>query len=188
MNRNRLFVFYAFAVVMAACLLASPAHATPPIGAGKTGESKKNTASGKKRLTVQEARGRTALLHEAFHATLQIVHLQYFSEDDGTPIPSRTLEAVFDAIQPGCNMKFRWLAVDALAMNIDHAPEDAFERDAIEALKAGKDKFERVENGVYRRVGKITFASQCLKCHLPSRTSNEDRSAGLVISTPVREH
>ncbi len=187
MNRNRLFAFSAIAVVVSACLLASPAHAAPPV-VGKTGESKTNTASGKKLLTVQEARGRTELLHEAFHATLQIVHLQYFSEDDGTPIPSRTLEAVFDAIQPGCNMKFRWLAVDALAMNIDHAPEDAFERDAIEALKAGKDTFERVENGVYRRVGKITLSSQCLKCHLPSRTNNEDRSAGLVISTPVRGH
>jgi hypothetical protein len=30
------------------------------------------------------------------------------------------------------------------------------------------------------------LSSECLKCHLPNRTSTKDRAAGLVITMPVR--
>ena len=79
-----------------------------------------------------------------------------------------------------------WLAVNAEAMNVDNKPRDDFKEDAVKALASGKPEFEAVEGDVYRFAGSIRLASQCLKCHVPGRTSTEDRAAGLVISMPLR--
>ena len=137
--------------------------------------------------SVGDARQRTRLLHEAFHATLQIVHRRYYREDEGLKIPSSTLDEVFAALAPRCNVELRWIAVNAPPMNVDHAPQDEFEKQAIAALAAGKVEFELFENGVYRHAGPIVLSSECLKCHVPNRTSTEDRLAGLVIAMPVDE-
>ncbi len=72
-------------------------------------------------------------------------------------------------------------------MNIEHNPRDEFEKKAVKALTSGKNEFEAVERGSYRYVGAITLSNECLKCHLPRRTSTDDRSAGLVISMPVKQ-
>lgn len=69
-------------------------------------------------------------------------------------------------------------------MNVDHKAREAFERKAVAALKSGKEEFEAVEGGRYRRVGSIVLHDVCLQCHLPNRTSRENRTAGLVISMP----
>jgi hypothetical protein len=121
------------------------------------------------------------------HATLQFVHHQYFREDEGLVIPALTLERVFRELANRQHVELRWLAVNAQAMNVDHKPADEFEKAAVEALAAGQEGYERVENGVYRRAGAIVLGSDCLKCHLSRRTSNEARLAGLVIATPVEQ-
>ena len=46
--------------------------------------------------TVDEARGRARLLHETIHGSLQIMHRDFFREDEGLPIPSHSLEDVFN--------------------------------------------------------------------------------------------
>ena len=137
--------------------------------------------------TLDEARARSRLLHETIHATLQIVHHQYFRDDEGMLIPAQTMKSVFKELDRGCDVKLRWLAVDADAMNVDHEPQDEFERNAVKALSSGKDEFEATEDGLYRHAGSITLSSECLGCHLPSRTSTEDRAAGLVISMRIEE-
>lgn len=139
----------------------------------------------KRLATLKEARQQAEILHETFHATLQIVHLKYYREDEGLTIPSHALEFVFDELTRQKNFQFHWLAVNAEAMNVDHKPQDAFERDAVKALAAGKTEFVRVEKGIYRHAGAITLPSQCLKCHLPNRKSTEARTAGLVIGVPI---
>lgn len=70
-------------------------------------------------------------------------------------------------------------------MNIDHNPKDDFEKEAAKALASGKDEHELSADGLYRYAGPITLGAECLKCHLPSRTSNKSRTAGLLISIPV---
>ena len=82
-------------------------------------------------ITVAEARGRAKLLHEAFHATLHIVHLRYYREDEGQIIPARTLESVFGELERRQQVKLRWLAVNATAMNVDHNPKGKFETGRI---------------------------------------------------------
>jgi Protein of unknown function (DUF3365) len=135
--------------------------------------------------SLDEARGRSELLHETMHATLQIVHHEYFREDEGVTIPAATLKRVFRELADRHNVELRWIAVDAQPMNVDHAAKDSFEKEAVRALAAGKESFELAENGAYRRAGAITLASDCLKCHLPNRTSTKSRTAALVIRMPI---
>lgn len=136
--------------------------------------------------TVDEARGRARMLHETLHGVLQVVHRDFFREDESLMLPSQSLEDVFAALADQWGVQIRWLAVDAAAMNVDHQPRDAFEKRAVAALAKGATEYAAVEEGRYRHAGTIQLSSQCLKCHLPRRTSTEDRAAGLVISLPLQ--
>ncbi len=146
----------------------------------------RTAAAEKPAATVDEARARARLLHEAIHATLHIVHLRYYREDEGLAIPAATLKSVFRELEERRQVGVHWLVVDGDAMNVDHNPRDEFEKKAVEALRSGKEDYELAKNGVYRHAGRIALTSDCLKCHLPTRTSTEVRSAGLVISMPIQ--
>lgn len=127
------------------------------------------------------------MLHEAFHATLQFVHDEYYRPDQRLTLPASTLERVFGELERRHKVRLRWLAVNAQAMNVDHTPRDEFEKAAVAALISGKDEFDRMEKGVYRYTGKITLTSSCLKCHLPARTDTRVRAAALAISIPLQK-
>ncbi len=135
--------------------------------------------------SLAEARGRAKLLHDTIHDTLQVMHRDFFDPDNRSKIPSASLEEVFEELAENRGVEVRWLAVNASAMNVEHEPQDDFERDAVKALTAGEKEYEVVEDGQYKRVGVIVLHNVCLKCHVPNRTSLEDRAAGLVISVPL---
>ena len=135
---------------------------------------------------IDEARARAVLLHEAVHAMLHVVHRDFYREDEGLPIPAASMAKVFRRLEEQQGVTLRWLAVEGEAMNVDHKPRDAFERAAAKQIQEGDQPHEEVERGIYRRAAAITLSSECLKCHVPDRKSTEDRSAGLVISMPVR--
>lgn len=137
--------------------------------------------------TVSQAREQARLLHDSLHSTLLIIHRKYYREDERMPIPSSVLDDVFEELQEDRKISFRWLSVNAEAMNIDHEPKTEFEKRAAAALSDGKLEYEQVEKGTYRHVGRICLPSQCLKCHLPNRRSTATRFAGLMISFPVSE-
>ncbi|WP_372895559.1 DUF3365 domain-containing protein [Stieleria sp.] len=135
--------------------------------------------------TMLEARARAKLLHEAIRGTLQVVHRDFFDEDDAHAIPSASLEDVFHAMSESYDVELKWLIVETDVVNVDHQPEDEFEKDAVRALKSGKPMHEAVQAERYRFAGPIRLASQCLKCHVKNRKSTEDRTAGLLISMPL---
>lgn len=137
--------------------------------------------------TVEEARERARLLHEAMHSTLQVVHHTYYREDEGLQIPAAALQRVFREVERSRGVKLRWLAVNAQAMNDDHKPQGEFEQQAVEAIASGKEEFEAADDAVYRHVGTITLSSDCLKCHAPTRTNNKDRAAALIITIPLKK-
>jgi outer membrane PBP1 activator LpoA protein len=139
------------------------------------------------RPTQKEAQRQAEILHETIHATLQLVHHHYYREDESLPLPAAILSDVFAELESEQNIKLRWLAVEGLAMNADHKAQGAFEDAAVKVLKSGKRQYEQTEAGVYRRAAAITLSNHCLKCHVPDRKSLQDRTAGLIISIPVRE-
>lgn len=151
-----------------------------PIAAEPPGEQR-NAPS------ADEAPGRARLLHETIHATLQIVHHEYYREDEALKLPAATLQTVFRELANRQKVELRWLAVNAQAMNVDHVPRDDFEKQAVQALAAGKVEFAQQDEKTYRYAGPITLDSSCLKCHAPTRTSNRDRLAALVIRFPLRK-
>lgn len=139
------------------------------------------------RPSPEDARRQAELLHSTVHAALQSIHQQYYRENEGLPIPAAILKDVFAELEQEQNVKLRWLVVEGQAMNSDHRPRDAFENEAVKALKSGQRAFELAKNGVYRRAGSITLTNQCLKCHVPDRKNTANRTAGLIIAIPVRE-
>lgn len=163
-------------LLTAVCVVYGMHEVTPPGAATKIVASNET-----------EARQQAQLLHETFHATLHFVHEEYYRPNERLTLPSATLERVFQELAVRRHVKLHWLAVNAKAMNVDHEPQDDFERDAVQALGAGKEEFERVDDDVFRHAGVITLTSDCLKCHLPGRTSNKERAAALVISIPLRK-
>lgn len=135
--------------------------------------------------SVAEAKARARLLHETLHGALQVMHRDFFDDEEPRKIPSKSLEDVFTELARSHNVKLHWLAINAEALSIDHKPRNEFEKQAVKALSSGEKEYESVTENSYRYVGSIKLASQCLKCHLPNRTSTKDRAAGLVITMPL---
>ena len=133
------------------------------------------------------ARMQAQLLHATLHQMLHAVHDSYYREDEGLPIPAAVLSRTFPALSAEHSVKLRWLAVDGIAMNTDHRPQDAFERAAVAALKGGQGSFEQLEGQRFRRAGAIRLAAHCLKCHVPDRRSTADHTAGLIIEMQLAD-
>ena len=187
MRRNARTMLWVLAVTSCAMLATIEFGAVPADGSDKPAQGDKEAVEteAKNIPTLEEARDRARLLHETIHATLQIVHHQYYREGERLLIPARTLEAVFAELDRRTGVKARWLAVNGRAMNVDHNPRDDFEKSAAKALASGKEEFELAEDGLYRHAGAITLSSECLHCHLPQRIGTEKSTAGLVIVMSV---
>ena len=176
------------AAIISALILASLLSATgvePRPGANSDASAAASQPA--RRATVDEARRQAELLHRAIHATLQVVHHEYYREDEGLAIPAATLKEVFAELEQKEQLQLRWLAVEGQAMNTDHRANGPFESEALQALKSGRDALERVDGKFYRRAAPITLTSHCLKCHVPDRKSTRDHTAGLIIAIPLGE-
>ncbi len=139
------------------------------------------TKAAPRTIAIDEARDRARLLHEMVHATLHYVHHEYYREDEGLTIPAETLKRMFREVAERQKVELRWLAVQGEAMNVDHKPRDEFERKAAAAIDEGKEEFEQLDQGVYRRAAPVALTAECIKCHVPNRKSTEVRFAGLIV-------
>ena len=77
------------------------------------------------------------------------------------------------------------LAGEERAVSVDHRPKTEFDRLAVRAIGEGREMVDATEGGEYRYAGKVVLGNTCLKCHVPDRTSLEDRMAALVITMPL---
>ncbi|NLT70396.1 MAG: DUF3365 domain-containing protein [Verrucomicrobiaceae bacterium] len=136
--------------------------------------------------TVEEARARARWLHEGLHGALQVMHRDFFEEDDAGMLPSQSLDDVFKEMARSWAVEIRWLGVNA-TKGIDHKPKDRFEERAAAALMDGEIEYEQIEANRYRYVGLVRLQNECLKCHVRERTTLEDRVGGLAISFPMKK-
>ena len=136
-------------------------------------------------VTEEEARGRARMLHETIHGALQVMHRDFFAGEEDLNLPSQSLEDVFREMARQFQIEIRWLGINA-TKDVDHEPQDAFEEKVAEAILNGAAEFASVERGRYRHVGAIRIQNECHNCHVPNRTSLEDRFAGLAITIPLR--
>lgn len=153
---------------------------TPPTAKNPSPVSRSKTLP-----TPREARERARLLHETVHSLLHKIHHELYRPDEGLTLPAALFKQTFEELEKNQQVTLRWLVINGQAMNVDHNPKTPFDRDAVRALTSGQEEYDVSEQGVYRHAGTIDLASQCLKCHLPQRTSNGSRLAALVISMPL---
>ncbi|MFO1064963.1 MAG: DUF3365 domain-containing protein [Pirellulales bacterium] len=134
----------------------------------------------------REARSRAMLLHESVNGTLKIMHRDFVDADNAHAIPSASMEDVFHELEKAYDVKMSWLTVNTDVVNFEHQAKTEFEKEAVNSLASGKPFVEQLDKDRYRFAGAIRLGSQCLKCHLQLRSSNEDRTAGIVISMPIQ--
>ncbi|MBI5761528.1 MAG: DUF3365 domain-containing protein [Planctomycetales bacterium] len=189
MTRNFKTIWLVLSISTALTLAAIRVGATPPGNPSKDSIVKPTAveATSPPLPSVDEARGRARLLHETIRTALQVVHHEYYREDEKLPIPARTFQKVFQELADRQKIEVHWLAVNAQAMNQDHNPRNDFEKKAVGVISSGAEEYELVADGLYRHAGLITLTAECLKCHLPNRTSLKNRAAGLVIAMPIEK-
>jgi hypothetical protein len=140
------------------------------------------------RVPVAVARERAELMHHIYAATLDVLHDRYF-HDSRAIVPARAMEDIFAEMNRQSQVEARWIAVNTRAMSLSHEPSSEFEKAAAKEIADGKDAYELVEDGYYRRAGAIPLAAGCVNCHSGffKAPSKIPRFAGLVISVPVSE-
>ncbi len=138
--------------------------------------------------SVHEARARAKILHELIHGMLQVVHRDFFEEENPLAIPSSSMEDVFVEMSRSFGVEIKWLNAGTDVVNVDHEPADEFERSAADRIREGERFVDAYNADQYQYTGSIRLPSQCLKCHVKRRNSNHDRFAGLLISMPVKIH
>ena len=104
-------------LVLVGCTLLGIARSTA--GADES-TSAQSTSIIEPPLSVAEARSRAMLLHEMIRGTLQVVHRDFFDEDNAHAIPSSSLEDVFHEMERGYDVTLKWLTVNTDVVNVDH--------------------------------------------------------------------
>jgi len=128
---------FSFSLILAAFgLLAEMASAADPVESSpeEQAEIRRDLPT-----SVQEARGRARWMHETIHGALQVMHRDFFGDDDTLTLPSQSLEDVFKELARSWNVEIRWLGVNA-TKDADHEPRDEFEKTAAKQLKEGKQE------------------------------------------------
>lgn len=166
-----------------------PASDTPKKAVVSSAQKKKDAESealDANRVSVEVARDRAKLMHDIYAATLDVMHHRYFHRERAV-VPARAMEDVFSQIERKSQTKARWIAVNLKPMSLDHKPETDFEKKAARTLSTGKEEFEIVQDGYYRRATPIPLTGGCISCHggLFRQPSNKPKYSGLVISIPV---
>ncbi len=123
------------------------------------------------------------LLHEMVRGALQIMHRDFFDEENSHAIPSASLEDVFHEMGKSYDVQMKWLTVNTDLVNVDHQAKSAFEKAAVKELAAGKQMAEKIEERSYQYAGAIRLGSQCLKCHVQRRSG---RKAKPIVTAECR--
>ena len=183
-RRNRL-AFAGFWLVVMLGLAAGFCEEPP---ATQQDDAAEKTVAESRRVSVAVARDRAKLMQEIYTSTLEVMHDRYFHGERAT-VPARALEDVFSDIAQRTHIKANWISVNTRPMSIGHEPKSEFEKQAATQIADGKDEFEQIEKGVYRRATPIALTSNCVSCHTGffAGESKNPKYAGLVISIPIDE-
>lgn len=140
------------------------------------------------RVPVAVARERAELMHRIYAATLEVLHHRYFHDSRAT-VPARAMEDIFAEMARQSQVEANWIAVNTRAMSLSHEPKTEFEKTAAKEIAGGKEDYELVDDGYYRRAGAIPLSSGCVNCHAGffKAPPKSPRFAALVISVPVKQ-
>ncbi|GIW97446.1 MAG: hypothetical protein KatS3mg111_0779 [Pirellulaceae bacterium] len=119
---------------------------------------------------VVQARKTVKMLDDIYKTAVVLITDKYVEDEDSFAAGAAAV-ALFDAIEQKGWHKAQLLDVTGDPYDSDNVADDAFEREAIKAIKAGKSFVEKVEKGpqgetIYRAMTAIPVVhSKCVMCH-----------------------
>lgn len=135
------------------------------------------------KMPLAQARQTVDMLNDLYVNSVVLTHGTYV-KDRGTVAAATVARQVFEAMARKGWPETRWLATTGRAFNPAHNPKDAFEKDAVTALKKGEPRFERIENGKLRVATLVPLVDKsCQMCH--TRDKVGDPIGGLLYTIPL---
>lgn len=160
MKRNHLIGFGSFALAAGVVAVA----AAPGSAA--------DTAVKPVTMPLEQARRTVDILNDAYVTAVVLTHGTYV-KDRSTPAAAVVARQLFKAMSAKGWPETRWLATTGRPFNPDASPKDRFEKDAVAALKTGKARFERVEDGKLRVVTLVPLVDKsCQMCHTKDKVGD----------------
>jgi len=139
------------------------------VGRSHAAEEKPTPA---KAMTLAQARQNVDMLNDLYVNAVVLTHGTYV-KDAKTVAAASVARQVFEAMSKKGWPETRWLSTTGRPFNPISNPKDAFERDAVAALKKGTAKFERVENGQLRVATLVPIVDRsCLMCHTKDKVGD----------------
>lgn len=136
------------------------------------------------RMSLAEARRTVSMLNDLYVNAVLAIHGTYV-KDRGSVPAATAAKAVFKAMTEKGWPTTRWLSTTGRPLNPDHNPKDAFERDAIQALKKNQARFERVQGDQLRVATLVPLVDKsCQSCH--SKDKVGDPIGGLSYTVALK--
>jgi hypothetical protein len=178
MPRNSLALLIGAVFIGAVSAFAAPAPA-PPVKAYPSPP----VLDEPERMSVKEARRAIVLLDRTYQSALRQIHRR-FPVGNGQPVVAAVaVRDIQREVSSSAGVSSRFLAVGTKAMNPDHEPKDAFEREAVQELKRGSRWVEAQEDGRLRVATGVPLGGGCFPCH--STPAGNPVQAAISWSVPV---
>lgn len=173
-----------FALVVGAILIGAALSAGRSATSPVKGYSSPPLPEEPERMSVKEARRTIALVDRAYQSTLRQIHRR-FPVGNGQPVVAAVaVRDIQREVSGSSALTSRFLAVGTKAMNPDHEPKDAFEREAAGELKRGARWVESLEDGRLRVATVVPLGAGCYPCH--STPGGGTTQAAISWSVPVQ--
>lgn len=117
------------------------------------------------KMSLKQARQTVDMLNDLYVNSVVLTHSTYVKDAQTVPAAA-VARKVFAAMTKKGWPETRWISTTGRPFNPDSQPKDAFEKAAVAALKTGKARFEKVEDGKLRVATLIPLVdASCQTCH-----------------------
>jgi hypothetical protein len=179
-------IVLAFAGLLAASMVAAAPGAKPRRAAAKKPASAKapTKAAGVTRaMTLDEARTAVTMLDDAYNELLLSIHHYY--PDPKLEAAATTVKRIKNVMNKKGWPNAEFLSVNAMVMNPDHIPREAFDVAATRKVRSGERRVEQLAKGKLRVVTEVPLEGGCFSCHwTPGRNSGK---AAISWTVPLRQ-
>ena len=136
---------------------------------------------------VDRTRKQIAMLDDLYKTAVVLITKHYVNKE--TDVSAGTAaQALFDVMRKKGHHDVRLLDATGTPYDDENLPKDAFEKEAIKQLKAGKPTYEQLESrkdGRYLRVATVVpvVSEKCVMCHEAYKKAKAGEAIGSLSYT-----
>jgi hypothetical protein len=179
-------VALAFAGLLTASVVAAAPRPKPRRTTAKKPAAAKapgKAAGATRAMALNEARMAVTMLDDAYNELLLSIHHYY--PDPKLEAAATTVKRIKGEMNKKGWPNAQFLSVNAMVMNPDHVPKEAFDVAATRKVRSGERRVERVAKGQLRVVTEVPLEGGCFSCHwTPGRNSGK---AAISWTVPLRQ-